>query len=355
MKLRSFLFLSFPMLSFLSGCLSYHRGPMPGEPQATYAHVDGVRLRYVDSAEKHPEDLQKPTVVLVHGFASALETWVTVIPQLQPTHRILAFDLKGFGWSERPEGDYSNLAQARLLLGLMKQRGIEHASLVGHSWGTSVVLAAVVHAPSKVDSFVLISPYAYNAQIPTFFHWAQAPGVGETLFGAFYKSAYDERIGLGFHDKKWVTQELVDAVEKAMDRPGTVAAALASARGQNFMALEPRYRSVQQPALVLVGREDGVATPHFAQRLARDLKNARYVEYAECAHFPMIEAQTETNRDLLAFLAPNAIRDAADGLPHDPAAPTTPGKAQGPGDPPGMPDGVAPQQKDSDHRGKEVP
>lgn len=328
MKLRSLLFLSFPMLSLLTGCLSYHRGPMPGEPQATYAQVDGVRLRYLDSAEQHPEDLKKPAVVLVHGFASALETWTTVIPQLQATHRILAFDLKGFGWSERPEGDYSNLAQARLLLGLMKQRGIEHASLVGHSWGTSVVLSAVVHAPSKVDRFVLISPYAYDAQIPTFFHWAQAPGVGETLFGAFYKSAFDERIGLGFYDQKWVTQELVDSVEKAMDRPGTVAAALASARGQNFRSLEPRYRSVMQPALVLVGRDDNVATPHFARRLVRDLNNARYVEYAECAHFPMIEAQSETNRDLLAFLAPNALAEAASGLrpePLVPLAPATPG------------------------------
>lgn len=352
MKLRSLLhLLPVPMLSFLTGCLSYHRGPMPGEPQATYTHVDGVRLRYLDSAEAHPEDLQKPTVVLVHGFASSIENWVTVIPALRPSHRILAFDLKGFGWSERPEGDYSNLAQARLLLGLMKQRGIERAALVGHSWGTSVVLSAVVHAPAKVERFVLISPYAYNAQIPTFFHWAQAPGVGESLFGAFYKSAHDERIGLGFYDKKWVTQELVDAVEKAMDRPGTVAAALASARGQNFASLESRYRAVDAPALIMVGREDTVATPHFAQKLSRDLKNARYIEYGECAHFPMIENQSQTNRDLLAFLDPQAIHDAADGAPRPKEAPSK----SDPAEPPGMPNGVEPQQRDSDHRNKEAP
>ena len=343
------------MFSFLTGCLSYHRGPMPGEPRATYAYVDGVRLRYVDSAEQHPEDLQKPAVVLVHGFASALETWATVIPQLAPTHRVVAFDLKGFGWSERPEGDYSNLAQARLLLDLMKQRGIEHASLVGHSWGTSVVLAAVVHAPSKVDRFALIAPYAYDAQIPTFFHWAQAPGVGETLFGAFYKSGHDERIGLGFYDKKWVTQGLVDAVEKAMDRPGTVAAALASARGQNFSQLEPKYASVEQPALIIVGKEDTVATPHYATRLSRDLKNAKLVEYAECAHFPMIEAQTQTNRDLLAFLDPTPLQDARIRLPRQPLEPTVPGKTGGPGMPPGEPDGVPLQEQNSDSHGKETP
>lgn len=310
------------MLSLLTGCMAFHRGPMPGEPtSATYTHVDGVRLRYLDTAEKNPADLQKPTVVLVHGFASSIENWVTVIPALAPTHRILAFDLKGFGWSERPEGDYSNLAQARLLLGLMKQRGVERASLVGHSWGTSVVLSAVVHAPAKVDRFVLIAPYAYNAQIPTFFHWAQAPGVGEALFGAFYKSAHDERIGLGFYDQKWVTQELVDAVEKAMDRPGTVAAALASARGQNFRALEPRYAGITQPALIMVGQNDNVATPHFAQKLARELKDAKYIEYSECAHFPMIEHTTQTNRDLLAFLAEAAPPAPLEAPSAPPAAP----------------------------------
>lgn len=304
MRLSSFakLLVPLPLLHLLTGCLSYHRGPMPGEPQATYTHVDGVRLRYVDSAEGNPSDATKPTVVLVHGFASSLETWVSVIPALQPNYRVLAFDLKGFGWSERPQGDYSNSAQAKLLLGLMRQRGIERASLVGHSWGTSVVLAAVVQAPSKVDRFVLIAPYAYNAQIPTFFQWSRAPGVGESLFAAFYTSGHDERIGIGFYDQKWVTQELVDAVERSMQRPGTVAAALASARGQDFTALESAYASIAQPALVMVGQNDSVATPHYAQKLAREIKDGKYVEYTECAHFPMIEHRTQTNRDLLAFL-----------------------------------------------------
>ena len=36
------------MLSLLSGCLSFHRGPLPGEPKGTYAVTDGVRLRYAD-------------------------------------------------------------------------------------------------------------------------------------------------------------------------------------------------------------------------------------------------------------------------------------------------------------------
>lgn len=317
------------LLATSTGCMAYHQGPLPNEPkQLTYTQVDGVRLRYADSAEKNPDDLRKPAVVMVHGFAASSDTWLPVIPALQGQHRIVTFDLKGFGWSERPEGDYSNLAQAKLLLGLMKQRGIEHASLIGHSWGTSVVLAAVVEAPERVDRFVLISPYAYNAQIPTFFQWSRAPGVGEAFFSAFYKSALDERAGSGFYDKKWVTQELVDSVESSMARPGTVAAALASARGQDFADLEPRYRSIAKPALIMVGHEDTVAAPQYARKLARELQDARMVEYAECAHFPMIEARVETNRELVAFLDTERLQSVARPAPAaslpEPAATTTP-------------------------------
>lgn len=92
------LLLSVPLLA---GCLSFHAGPLPGEPKtAQFAAVDDARLRFVDVGKG-------PPVVLIHGFASSLETWDLLIPELSKTHRVIALDLKGFGWSDRPEGDYS--------------------------------------------------------------------------------------------------------------------------------------------------------------------------------------------------------------------------------------------------------
>ena len=70
---------------------------------------------------------------MIHGFAASLDTWKGIIPELARTHRVLALDLKGFGWTDRPEGDYSPTAQARIVLGLLSQRGIDRASVVAHS------------------------------------------------------------------------------------------------------------------------------------------------------------------------------------------------------------------------------
>ena len=285
-------------LPFLSGCLTFHRGAMPGEPaDATFADVEGARVRYVDMG---PSDA--PAVVLLHGFASALETWSAIMPQLAEKHRVLALDLKGFGWTDRPEGDYSPQAQARLVLALMDARGIQKASVVGHSWGASVALAMALAAPNRVEKLVIYDGWMYEEQLPTVFHWARAGGVGEFLFALYYDQRADEKMELAFYDRRFVTERLVETVEQALDRPGTKAAALAAVRGQRFTEMQERYRTIQQDTLLLWGREDQVATLANGERLSKELPRARLVVYPQCGHFPMIEAQAPSTRDLVKFL-----------------------------------------------------
>lgn len=293
-------FVAFVALVLL-GCPSFHTGPLPGAPdKATYADVEGAHIRYVDRG-------QGPPVVLVHGFASSLETWETVIPELAKDHRVLALDLKGFGWSDRPEGDYSPQAEATLVLSLMTARGIDRAAVVGHSWGSSVALSMALAAPKRITRIALYDAWIYEDQLPTLFYWARADGVGEILFSIWYGERSDERMRVAFFDKdRYVTEPFVEAVERALDRPGTRAAALAAARGQRFETLSPHYKEIAQPTLLLWGREDEVTTLGFGERLSRDLPRARLVVYPECGHFPMIEASKASTRDLVEFLREEA-------------------------------------------------
>jgi pimeloyl-ACP methyl ester carboxylesterase len=285
----------------LGGCPSFYAGPLPGAPnKATYADVAGAHVRYVDRG-------QGPAVVLIHGFASSLETWDQVIPALEKDHRVLALDLKGFGWSDRPEGDYSPQAEASLVLALMNDRGIERAAVVGHSWGSSVALALAIAAPKRVSKLALYDAWVYDDQLPTFFYWARADGLGELLFSVWYGERSDERMRAAFFDKdRFVTEPFVEAVERALDRPGTRAAALAAARGQHFETMAAHYKEVAQPTLLLWGREDEVTTLGFGERLSHDLPHARLVVYPECGHFPMIEAANVSTRELATFLAEGA-------------------------------------------------
>ena len=289
----------------LTGCLAFHRGPMPGEPAgATFADVDGARVRYVDVGKG-------PAVVLIHGFASSLETWSGVVPKLAKSHRVIALDLKGFGWTDRPAGDYSPEAQAKLVLDLLTQRGVDRAALVGHSWGASVALAAALAAPQRVTRLALYDAWAYEEQLPSFILWSRVPGVGEALFGLWYDQRPDERLAAAFYDKRYVTEDLAEAVDRALKRPGTKAAALAAARGQRFRALQSRYREVTQPTLLLWGREDRVSLCSVGVRLAADLPNAKLTVFPSCGHFPMIEAADASTDALATFLDADAAAPSA--------------------------------------------
>ncbi len=297
-----------PMLALLcAGCLSWHQGPMPGEPRdATFASVtqDGqpLRIRYRDEG---PQAAQ--TVVLLHGFASALETWATVTPRLIKTHRVVSLDLKGFGWTDRPQGDYSPVAQARLVLALLDARGVDRFSIVGHSWGSSVALAVALEAPDRVQRVALYDAWVFEDQLPAFFRWSRVQGVGEALFGLFYKERADERLVRAFYNPKVVREEFVDEVERALERPGTVAAALAAARGQRFAELQVRWAQVKQPTLLLWGQQDAVSWLEFGERLAATLPDARLRVYPRCGHFPMIEAAEASYAALSAFLRGEAV------------------------------------------------
>ncbi|MEZ4443688.1 MAG: alpha/beta fold hydrolase [Polyangiaceae bacterium] len=286
----------------VTGCLGFHRGAIEGEPRdASFVEVAGARLRIEDSGG------EGPPVLLIHGFASSLDAWKTVVPALVDRHRVIAVDLKGFGWSDRPAGDYSPRAQAAMLLELLDQLKVERVALVAHSWGSSVALALALQAPERVTRIALYDAWVYEEQLPTTFLMARASGVGETLFGLYYRERPEDKVALAFYDERFVTQELVDTINDQLDRPGTTAAALAAVRGQRFSEMQAMYRKIEQPVLLLWGREDRVTLLEFGERLSLELPNAKLAVYPQCGHFPMIEAKNPSNRDLRAFLEADLV------------------------------------------------
>lgn len=318
------------MASLLAaGCLEFHAGPVAGAPKgAQFASVKGVRVHFSDSGEG-------PPVVLVHGFASSLNVWNGVKKALLPSHRVIALDLKGFGYSSRPDGDYSPRAQAELVLALLDARGVEGpVDFVAHSWGSSVVLELSLLAPERVRKIALYDAWVYEDQLPSTFAWARADGMGELLIGAFYDERADEKMAAAFYDPKYVTEELVETVEDQLSRPGTKAAALAAIRGQRYEDIETRYRKIQKPVLLLWGREDRVTTLDYGERLSKELPDAHLVVYPQCGHFPMIEAALPSTRDLVEFLAP-------------PMAPPTTAKAPPPTEPPPAPSSAPPDDPEA--------
>ena len=285
-------------LGLLAGCPSFHAAPLPGAPaDATFVDVDGVHVHYREWGQG-----AGPAVVMIHGFGASLETWAGVAPSVALHHRVIAIDLKGFGWTSRPEGDYSPYAQAELVWHVLDKLGAGEVALVGHSWGTSVVLAMAIAQPTRVARVALYDAYVYDDQVPSFFRWARLGGLGELLFGLWYTERIEDRAPLAYYDERWITQARVERVERDMNRAGTTAAALAAARGHKFAALHRDLPKFDKPVLLLWGENDQVTPLAYGQRLVNELPNAELKVYPRCGHIPMVEAHAVSTRDLMKFL-----------------------------------------------------
>jgi pimeloyl-ACP methyl ester carboxylesterase len=94
-------------------------------------------------------------VVLVHGAFESAMTWEPTARLLAGTHRVYAFDLVGFGYSQR-DGHYSLDDQVRQLVAFLAALGLDRPVLVGHSSGAAIAVEATLRAPDRVAGLMLL-------------------------------------------------------------------------------------------------------------------------------------------------------------------------------------------------------
>jgi pimeloyl-ACP methyl ester carboxylesterase len=98
----------------------------------------------------------EPTVVAVHGLTANHICWYPLAGMLAPQHRVIAYDLRGRGDSEKPETGYSLAEHARDLAGLLDHYGLRRAVIMGHSLGAHIAVWFATHYPDRVDRLVLV-------------------------------------------------------------------------------------------------------------------------------------------------------------------------------------------------------
>src|SRR6185295_8163242 len=119
------------------------RASVPYSEYSHFADIDGVRIHYQEKGTGTP-------LVLIHGYTSSTYSWKEVFEPLSKSFRVIAVDLKGFGFSGKPDGDYTRRAQAILVAHLLEHLKIDKAWLCGNSMGGEVALNVAVANPQRV-------------------------------------------------------------------------------------------------------------------------------------------------------------------------------------------------------------
>lgn len=118
-----------------------------------FLEVDGYKTYYIDINS----DFEK-TILLIHGFGGSATNWLPVIPSISEDYRVVAVDLKGFGFSEKKrDEDFSHPSQVKFLNSFVEELNLEKFSIVGHSMGGNIATMYTQEYPEKIEKLVLVS------------------------------------------------------------------------------------------------------------------------------------------------------------------------------------------------------
>ena len=259
----------------------------------------GIRTNYHDSGGAGAP------VLLIHGSGpgvSAWANWRLVMPALAQQARVIAPDMVGFGYTERPQGFvYSMDAWVRQAVGLLDALGIERTDLVGNSFGGGLSLALAIRHPERVRRLVLMGSAGVSFPLTEGLDavWGYTPSV-ENMRAIMDYFAFDQGL---------MSDDLARLRFEASIRPGfqeSFAAMFPAPRQRWIEALasaEADIRALPHQALVIHGREDRVIPLSTSLTLSSWIQRSQLHVYGQCGHWTQIEHAARFARLVGDFLA----------------------------------------------------
>ncbi len=242
-------------------------------------------------------------VFLIHGSGAGVTAWANwrlVIPELAKDFRVIAPDMVGFGYTDRPAGiEYNMDTWVQHAIDLMDALGIEQTNLVGNSYGGALSVALTIRYPERVKRLVLMGAAGVEFELTPGLDaaWGYEPSV-ENMRKLLDIFAYNNDL---------ITDELAELRYKASIQPGfqeAFSSMFPAPRQRWISALaspEEDIKKIQQPTLLIHGREDIVVPPITSKKMFELIKNAQLHIFGCCGHWTQIEHNARFNRLVADF------------------------------------------------------
>ncbi len=293
--------------------------------------LDGVEHHFLDvrGARLHVAEMGDPAgppVLLLHGWPQHWWSWRLLMPLLADRHRVLAMDLRGFGWSEPTRGGYRKEDLAADVVGVLDALGVQRANLVGHDWGGVVGFLVCLDHPARVARFV---PMNTGHLWPTL----SPRGIPKALIGLTYQGLLaGPVVGRRINASPRMVGKVVDAISTGPDVAAEYArqfaprfadparARAASQVYRSFLVHEYPYwvrgryagPRVTTPLLWLHRCKDPFFTPGMIIDVVEHADDVRIAYLPAGAHFPAEECPQDVAEHLRAFFS-----SAAHSSPRD--------------------------------------
>lgn len=278
------------------GCCIWACRPASPALATGFLDVDGGRLYYEVAGQGQP-------VVLIHGFSLDTRMWDDQFQELSRSFRVIRYDVRGFGKSDRPQESHAAGNDLRVLLEHLE---VQRAHLVGMSMGGSIATNFTLEYPDMVSALVT---------------------VGATLDGYTYSPDFLQRIealyaaadsgGVEAAKRLWLRQPWVTPVHDSARLAPKIRTMVDTYSGIHLTNPEigwgstdppaiARLEEINVPVLVIAGVYDTPDILAIADTVAERIPNAKKVVVQGAGHLLNIERPKEFNELLIEFLTKQA-------------------------------------------------
>jgi pimeloyl-ACP methyl ester carboxylesterase len=221
-------------------------------------------------------------LIFIHGWLGSWRYWVPAMDALSEEFKVYAFDLWGFGDSDKSRRRYDVPSYVKLLKSFVDELGIVGPlPLVGHALGAVVALAFASAYPEEIDRIMAVSLPLGGQRI----NQRVLSGGGSILDRVLGRSPV-----AGYED---VEREAGQTV------PSAISESVQSVLQLDFHQI---LGQLSVPLLVVYGENDNVVDRGDLSKFVDGSKAARTMTFPQCKHFPMLDRSSQFNRLLLDFL-----------------------------------------------------
>ena len=255
----------------------------------------------------HVEGEGPSTLLAVHGFPSASWDWHPMWAALTARFRVVALDMIGFGWSDKPRDyDYSILDQASIHEALLRHLGIGRVHVLAHDYGDTVVQELLARG-APIESVCFLN----GGLFPETHHPRLVQRVLASPFGRFVgplttKRAFSKSLRDIFGPRTPPTRDFVDQLWTLLrhadgHRVVHLLIGYMAERREHRERWVGALQHAKVPLRLVDGMRDPVSGAHMVARYRELVPNADVVELADVGHYPQVEDPPAVLRAFFAF------------------------------------------------------
>lgn len=237
-------------------------------------------------------------LVLTHGLGSDLGYWNDFVEELARHHRVIRWDVRGSGASDKPPGPYSAELFASDLARLLDALQVERAHLLGVSMGGVITQRFALDHPRRVRSLVLVSTSSEVGPAATRY-WQRLASLIER--NGFSERSTDATRSFARSFAERHPEAVREFGRRALENDPTAYAA--SARAVSDYRWTEQLARIQAPALILQGLDDQLTPPGGSVKMRRALTRSRLLMIPDAGHNWPLEQPLLFCCAVLAFTA----------------------------------------------------